>query len=78
MTDPAPDADRQEQLADLAPGTAEPAVLADDVPVADAVEQQQTAATVGLGRDDLSPEADEYDVLEQRAVVPDDEDDAPR
>ena len=81
MTEPeANDADRQEQAASLAPGgpaTAEEVTPpGDDVPEADAIEQQLSAspgapAAVRAG----VPEADEYDVLEQQAVVPDDEDD---
>ena len=81
MTDPeATDADRQEQDAAVAPSGAEladeVAPLADDVPEADGIEQQ-LSATPGSSTT-LRPagaEADEYDVLEQQASVPDDEDD---
>ena len=75
MTDPTPDADRQEQLAELRPDPAGRPALADDVPVADAVEQSGAAPS---GPDTLSVEADEYDVLEQRAELPDDDDDHTR
>lgn len=81
MTDPeAPDADRQEQQRLASPAVPELAdeitPPADDVPEADAVEQQLSAvrgSTGGLR--DAAPEADEYDVLEQQAAVPADEDD---
>jgi hypothetical protein len=81
VTDPeATDADRQEQDAAVAPSGAELAAevgpLADDVPEADGIEQQLTAAPAGSGtRSPAAAEADEYDVLEQQAAVPDDEDD---
>ncbi|MCZ2825980.1 MULTISPECIES: hypothetical protein [unclassified Modestobacter] len=80
MTDPeATDADRLEQQRTVAPAGPE---LADevsppgaDVPEADAVEQQLTATPgTSAGLRDADPEADEYDVLEQQAAVPDDED----
>ena len=81
MTEPeADDADRQEQAATLAPGgpvRADEVSAPDDaVPEADAIEQQLTvvpggAPAVRAG----SAEADEYDLLEQQADVPDDEDD---
>ena len=80
MTDPeATDADRQEQAAAAAPTgpelADEVAPPADDVPEADGIEQQLTAtpgaaSTLRPG----DPEADEYDVLEQQAAVPPDED----
>ncbi|WP_138732145.1 hypothetical protein [Modestobacter excelsi] len=81
MTDPeATDADRQEQqqpetppVPELADEVAPPA---DDVPEADGIEQQLSAvpgSAGGLRAGD--PEADEYDVLEQQAAVPADEDD---
>ena len=81
MTEPeANDADRQEQAATLAPGGP---VLADEVtapgdavPEADAIEQQLTVAPGGAPSVRAgSAEADEYDLLEQQADVPDDEDD---
>ena len=81
MTDPeATDADRQEQLQDAVPGSpelaAEVTAPADDVPEADGIEQQLTAAPGGTtGGRTASAEADEYDVLEQQAAVPVDEDD---
>ena len=82
MTDPeANEADRQEQAAAVTGGGPELAdevtPPADDVPEADAIEQQLTAAP-GAGTGALrsaGPEADEADVLEQQAAVPDDEDD---
>lgn len=80
MTDPeATDADRQEQQAtasttgpELADEVSTPA---DDVPEADAIEQQLTATPGGTSAWRSAPEADEYDVLEQQTAVPDDEDD---
>lgn len=81
MTEPeANDADRQEQAAALAPGgpaTAEEVTPPGDaVPEADAIEQQLSASPGGPAAFRAgAPEADEYDVLEQQAVVPDDEDD---
>ena len=49
---------------------------ADDVPEADAIEQQLTAAPgQPAAPRDADPEADEADVLQQQAAVPDDEDD---
>ena len=81
MTDPeANDADRQEQAMTVTAGgpqlADEVAPPGDDVPEADAIEQQLTAApgTPGVLRPGTS-EADEYDLLEQQADVPDDEDD---
>ena len=81
MTEPeANDADRQEPAAALAPGG--PAMVeevtppGDAVPEADAIEQQLSASPGGPAAfRGGAPEADEYDVLEQQAVVPDDEDD---
>jgi hypothetical protein len=81
VTDPeATDADRQEQeqlVTAPAPELADEAgPLADDVPEADGIEQQLSAvpgATSGFRGGD--PEADEYDLLEQQATVPTDEDD---
>ncbi|MPQ99609.1 hypothetical protein GB931_17135 [Modestobacter sp. I12A-02628] len=80
MTDPATDADRAEQVAAVqpdGPGThARTAPPADDVPVADAVEQQLTVVPSDGARPvSLPAEADEYDVLEQMAAVPLDDDD---
>ena len=81
MTDPeANEADRQEQAAAVTGGgpelADEVASPADDVPEADAIEQQLTAAPGGgSGFRAADPEANEADVLEQQAVVPDDEDD---
>ena len=81
MTDPeANDADRQEQAA---PFTSGGPLLADEVtppgdgvPEADAIEQQLTAAPGGAGGFRAGTvEADEYDLLEQQADVPLDEDD---
>lgn len=80
MTDPgATDADRQEQLQNAVPGSPELAGEAmppgDDVPEADGIEQQLTAApggTTGIRGGDA--EADEYDVLEQQADAGGDED----
>lgn len=76
----ADDADRQEQAASVAGGGPELAdevtPPADDVPEADAIEQQLTTLPGGSGtlrRADA--EADEADVLEQQADVPGDEDD---
>jgi hypothetical protein len=54
----------------------EAAPLADDVPEADGIEQQLAAVPGSTGDLRLSAEeADEYDVLEQQAAVPADEDD---
>ena len=81
MTDPeATDADRQEQQQLVSPAVPELAdeVIppADDVPEADAIEQQLSATRGSTGPLRSSdPEADEYDVLEQQAAVPADEDD---
>ena len=81
MTDPeANEADRQEQAAAVTGGGPELAdevtPPADDVPEADAIEQQLTAAPGGAGGvRTADPEADEADGLEQQAAVPDDEDD---
>jgi hypothetical protein len=81
MTDPeATDADRQEQqqlatppVPELADEVAPPA---DDVPEADGIEQQLSAVPGSTGAPRAAdPEADEYDVLEQQAAVPADEDD---
>jgi hypothetical protein len=81
MTEPeANDADRQEQAATVAAGgpelADEVAPPADDVPEADAIEQQLSATPGGAGGlRDADPEADEADVLEQQSDVPVDEDD---
>ena len=81
MTDTeATEADRQEQqrlasppVPELADEVAPPG---DDVPEADGIEQQLSAVPGSTGgRRDADPEADEYDVLEQQAAVPADEDD---
>ena len=83
MTEPeATEADRQEQdqletppVPELAD---EVAPLPDDVPEADGIEQQLSAVpgTTGAFRGaDREAEADEYDLLEQQAVVPGDQDD---
>ena len=80
MTDPeATDADRQEQQQLVSPAVPELAdeVIppADDVPEADAIEQQLTATpggTTGARAGDV--EADEFDVLEQQADAGGDED----
>ena len=80
MTEPeADDADRQEQAVSVAGGGPELAdevtPPADDVPEADAIEQQLTATPGGPGTlRTADAEANEADVLEQQAVVPDDED----
>ncbi|GAA4734555.1 hypothetical protein GCM10023328_13140 [Modestobacter marinus] len=80
MTDPeATDADRLEQQRSTDATGPE---LADEVtppgpevPEADAVEQQLSATPgTSTGLRDADPEADEYDVLEQQAAVPEDED----
>jgi hypothetical protein len=86
MTDPgtATDADRAEQEALLDPpgvSTAgDASAPGDGVPEADGLEQQ-LAARPGEAGSPLRPvgdrEANEADVLEQDAVVPVDEDDAP-
>jgi hypothetical protein len=80
VTDPeATDADRQEQRASVQPTAPELAdevsPLADDVPEGDGIEQQ-LSATPGSSSAYRAgdPEADEYDVLEQQASVPDDDD----
>ena len=81
MTDPeATDADRQEQQRLATPPVPEladeAAAPADDVPEADAIEQQLSAVRGSTGgARGGSAEADEYDVLEQQAAVPVDEDD---
>ena len=81
MTDPeATDADRQEQQRPAtlpAPELAdEVQAPADDVPEADGIEQQLSAVSGSTGgRRDVLLEADEYDVLEQQAAIPADEDD---
>jgi hypothetical protein len=74
------DADRQEQrllatppVPELADEVTSPG---DDVPEADAIEQQLAAVRGSTGgRRSTDAEADEYDVLEQQAEVPADEDD---
>jgi hypothetical protein len=81
MTQPeANDADRQEQATPVAAGgpelADEVAPPGDAVPEADAIEQQLTTTPRGTAA--VRPggaEADEYDVLEQQADVPVDEDD---
>ena len=81
MTEPeATDADRQEQQQLATPPVPEladeVAPLADDVPEADGIEQQLSAVPGSTGGfRGGAPEADEYDVLEQQATVPADEDD---
>jgi hypothetical protein len=81
VTEPeATDADRDEQqrlatppVPELADEVAPPA---DDVPEADGIEQQLSAVPGSSGAPrEADPEADEYDVLEQQAAVPADEDD---
>ena len=72
----ATEADRIEQQQGVTPSGGTPDRPADDVPEADGIEQQQSAVqgvgtTTGVG----TVEADEYDVLEQQAAVPVDEDD---
>ena len=80
MTDPgAADADRQEQLRSAAAAgpelAAEATAPADDVPEADGIEQQLTAAPGGTtGGRSGDAEADEFDVLEQQADAGGDED----
>ena len=81
MTDPgATDADRLEQQRLTSPADPELAgevrPLADDVPEADGIEQQLAAVRGSTGgtRDTVA-EADEFDLLEQQAAVPVDEDD---
>jgi len=74
------DADRQEQQRLATPPVpelaAEAVPPADDVPEADGIEQQLSAVpgSTGGGRGGAG-EADEFDVLEQQAAVPADEDD---
>ena len=81
MTDPeATDADRQEQQRLATPPVPELAdeatPLADDVPEADGIEQQLSAVPGSAGTlRGGTAEADEFDVLEQQAAVPADEDD---
>ena len=81
MTEPeATDADRQEQHRLTGPVDPELAgevsAIADDVPEADGIEQQLAAVRGSTGGTrDAVGEADEYDVLEQQAAVPVDEDD---
>jgi hypothetical protein len=81
VTDPeATDADRQEQQQLATPAVPEladeAAAPADDVPEADGIEQQLSAVPGSTGGfRGGSVEADEYDVLEQQAAVPADEDD---
>lgn len=72
----ATEADRTEQQQAVTPSAGTPDRPADDVPEADGIEQQQSAVqgvgtTTGVG----TVEADEYDVLEQQAEAPLDEDD---
>ena len=81
MTEPeATDADRQEQQRLATPPVpelaGEAAPVGDDVPEADAIEQQLSAVRGSTGGDRGGVgEADEFDVLEQQAAVPADEDD---
>ena len=81
MTEPnATEADRQEQELPVASGGPELAdevgPVADGVPEADAIEQQLSAVPGGPGGyRGSAAEADEYDVLEQQAAVPVDDDD---
>jgi hypothetical protein len=81
VTDPeATDADRQEQHQLVTPPAPELADEAappgDDVPEADGIEQQLAAVPGSTGEfRGTAAEADEYDVLEQQAAVPADEDD---
>jgi hypothetical protein len=81
VTDPeASDADRQEQRRLATPSVPEladeVAAPGDDVPEADGIEQQLSAVPGSTGGfRGRAPEADEYDVLEQQAEVPADEDD---
>jgi hypothetical protein len=81
VTDPeATDADRQEQQQLATPPVPELAEevtpFPDHVPEADGIEQQLSAVPGSTGgpRGGVV-EADEYDLLEQQAVVPADEDD---
>jgi hypothetical protein len=82
VTDPeATDADRQEQQQLATPPVPELAEevtpVPDDVPEADGIEQQLTAVPGSTGSlRSATVEADEYDLLEQQAEVPADEDDA--
>jgi hypothetical protein len=81
VTEPnATEADRQEQEVPVTPGAPELADEAtapgDEVPEADGIEQQLSAVpggSTGLRR--TTVEADEYDVLEQQAAVPVDDED---
>jgi hypothetical protein len=81
VTEPnATEADRQEQEEDMTPSAPELADEAtppgDEVPEADAIEQQLAAVPGGSGGyRTTSVEADEYDVLEQQSAVPVDDDD---
>ncbi|MGY1747857.1 hypothetical protein [Modestobacter sp. SYSU DS0511] len=81
MTEPnATEADRQEQEQIVGSGGPELAdevgPVGDGVPEADVIEQRLTAVPGGgSSYRGTAVEADEYDVLEQQAVVPDDEDD---
>ncbi|WP_369134957.1 hypothetical protein [Modestobacter sp. I12A-02662] len=81
MTEPnATEADRQEQEELVTPGAPELADEAtppgDGVPEADAIEQQLSAVPgSSRGFRGTTAEADEYDVLEQQAVVPVDDED---
>jgi hypothetical protein len=83
VTEPeANDADLQEQLEPATPPAPELAdevtAPADDVPEADAIEQQLSAVPGTSDRlRPADPEADEADVLEQQTGVPDDEYDLP-
>ena len=81
MTGPgATDADRQEQQQGVSPDgpelAAEVVGPADDVPEADGIEQPLSPLPGSSSSPrDADPEADEFDVLEQQAAVPADEDD---
>jgi hypothetical protein len=83
VTDPeANDADLQEQLEAAIPSAPELADEVpsppDDVPEADAIEQQLSAVPgTAEGIRSADPEADEADVLEQQTGVPADEYDVP-
>jgi hypothetical protein len=83
MTDlEANDADRQEQQESAIPPAPELADEVvpppDDVPEADAIEQQLSAVPgTAEGIRPADPEADEADVLEQQTGVPPEEDDLP-
>src|SRR3954451_482627 len=81
VTEPnATEADRQEQEEDMTPSAPELADEAtppgDEVPEADAIEQQLSAVPGGsTPYRTTTAEADEYDVLEQQSAVPVDDED---